>query len=74
MSFCAILLFCSKTLQYFHENLNRLLGDKLRIERLLVAYGPKQLVLITAIERRLPDEHLVKEDSKGPPVHAESVL
>lgn len=36
--------------------------------------GLKELVFIVAMERRLANQHLVQQDSKGPPVHGEGVL
>ena len=41
---------------------------------LLVADGPEELVLVAAVEGRLPDHHLVEEDAERPPVHAVRVL
>ena len=41
---------------------------------LLIADGPEQFVLVTAVEGRLTDQHLVQEDAKGPPVHTVGVL
>ena len=41
---------------------------------LLVADGPEELVLIAAVEGRLPDQHLVEEDPERPPVHTVGVL
>lgn len=34
----------------------------------------KQLVLVVSVERRLTNEHLIQQDSKGPPVHGEGIL
>lgn len=36
--------------------------------------GQKQLLLVTAVERRLPGQHLVEQDAEGPPVHRAVVL
>ena len=39
-----------------------------------ITNGPEQLVLVTAVEGALADEHLVEEDPEAPPVDAVSVL
>lgn len=51
-----------------------LLVDPARIMGRVHADGLKQLVLVVPVERRLTDQHLVQQDSKGPPVHGEGVL
>ena len=45
-----------------------------RVVGLLVADGPEELVLVAAVEGRLPDHHLVEEDAERPPVDAVGVL
>ena len=59
---------------HLHQDLIRLPGEVLRIERLLVADRPEELVLVTAVEGRLPHEHLVQEDPERPPVNAVRIL
>ena len=56
------------------QQLLGLLGEEAGEVGLLVADRPEQLVLVATVERRLPDQHLVEEDAKGPPVHAVAVL
>ena len=56
------------------QQLLGLLGEEAGEVSLLVADRPEQLVLVATVERRLPDQHLVEEDAKGPPVHAVRVL
>ena len=41
---------------------------------MLITNGPKEFVFITAVERRLPYQHLIQEDSERPPINTESVL
>ena len=57
-----------------HQNLDSFSSDELGIVGLLIANGPKKFVFITAVERRLPDQHLIQEDSERPPINTESVL
>lgn len=38
------------------------------------ADGLEELVLIVSVERRLTNQHLIQQDSKGPPVHGEGIL
>ena len=61
----------------FFYQLQEVLGlpaHEARVVRLLVADGPEELVLVAAVEGRLPDQHLVQEDPERPPVHAVRVL
>lgn len=51
-----------------------LLVDPTRIMGRVHADGLKQLVLIVSVERRLTNQHLIQQDSKGPPVHGEGIL
>lgn len=51
-----------------------LLVDPARIMGRVHADGLKQLVLIVSVERRLTNQHLIQQDSKGPPVHGEGIL
>lgn len=51
-----------------------LLVDPARIMGRVHADGLKQLVLIVSVERWLTDQHLIQQDSKGPPVHGEGIL
>lgn len=34
----------------------------------------KQLILVISMERRLPNQHLIQQDSKRPPVDGEGIL
>lgn len=51
-----------------------LLGDPAGIMRRVHSDGLEKLVLVVAVEGGLANEHLVEEDSEGPPVHGEGVL
>lgn len=51
-----------------------LLGDPAGIMRRVHTDGLEKLVLIVTVEGGLANEHLVEQDSEGPPVHGEGVL
>ena len=61
-------------LTHQQQNLFCLLGEKAGEVGLLVADGPEQLILVAPVEGRLPDKHLVQEDTEAPPVHTVRVL
>ena len=65
---------CVAPYTHQHQQLLGLLGEEAGEVGLLVADRPEQLVLVAAVEGRLADEHLVEEDTEGPPVHAVGVL
>ena len=59
---------------YQLENVFRLPAEEPREVGLFVADRPEQFVLVTAVEGRLADQHLVEQHAEGPPVHAVRVV
>lgn len=59
---------------YLHQNVLCILVQPARVEGVVHADGLEKLLLILAMERGLANEHLVQEDTKGPPVHRGVVL
>lgn len=55
------------------QDADAVLGHVDRVQRLVLQDGIKDLVLVVATERRLPEEHLVDEDSKRPPIDRTTV-
>jgi hypothetical protein len=55
------------------QDTDAVLGHVDGIQRLILEDGVKNLVLIVTAERRLTQEHLVDEYSKGPPIDSTAV-
>ena len=47
--------------------------QRLWVGHVVVGDGREQLLLVLAVERRLPDQHLVEQDPESPPVDRLSV-
>jgi hypothetical protein len=60
--------------QQFLQNGDGVAGHVDRVERLVGENGVVDLVFVFAAEGRLLEEHLVDQDTKGPPVDGTAVL
>lgn len=54
---------------YLHQNVLCILVQPARVEGVIHTDGLEKLLFILAMERGLPNEHLIQEDTKGPPVN-----
>lgn len=59
---------------YLHQNVLCILVQPARVEGVIHTDGLEKLLLILAMERGLANEHLIQEDTKGPPVNRGVVL
>lgn len=59
---------------YLHQNVLCILVQPARVEGVIHTDGLEKLLFILAMERGLANEHLIQEDTKGPPVNRGVVL